>query len=215
MTFAYLTGPTDLCSTAAHLTLLNLSIQVLFEYLLLLPKSAFAAAPAGLTSKSLCSLQWPSYSSRRGTLGVCIAATEWYKPKSPAPSSFRTIWFSWSVVTNALVDSDFHGHLPAVYINQHVLWYLKSVLISGALKAHLVHPTAPVMLIKSCPLGTRICCKVPIKQVELFKVWGQVEDVSSPLNIHFTGFKNIWSTCSLHKMHQLCQVFTLKFLLPT
>ena len=32
-------------------------------------------------------------------------------------------------MTRGKPSSDFHGHRPAVYINQHLLWYLMSVLV--------------------------------------------------------------------------------------
>ena len=48
-------------------------------------------------------------------------------------------------------DSDFHGHRPAVWINQHLSWDLMSV-DSGTLTQHLVHPTSPVLLTKNGPL---------------------------------------------------------------
>ncbi|CAK8693397.1 unnamed protein product [Clavelina lepadiformis] len=60
-------------------------------------------------------------------------------------------------------DSDFHGHRPAVYINQHLLWALMSVA-SGALTRRSVHPASPVLLTKSGPLGTRIRRPAPIKR---------------------------------------------------
>jgi hypothetical protein len=37
----------------------------------------------------------------------------------------------------------------------------------GALTGRLVHPTAPVLLTKSGPLGTRIRCPAPIERVGL------------------------------------------------
>ena len=42
-------------------------------------------------------------------------------------SIFRASWFGRWVVTHSLAGSDFHGHRPAVYINQHLLWCLMSV----------------------------------------------------------------------------------------
>uniref|UniRef100_A0A183F811 Telomerase reverse transcriptase n=1 Tax=Heligmosomoides polygyrus TaxID=6339 RepID=A0A183F811_HELPZ len=60
---------------------------------------------------------------------------------------------------SGLVDSaagtDFHGHRPAVYINQRLLWGLMSEKL-GTLTQRLVHPTAPVLLTKNGPLGARV-----------------------------------------------------------
>ena len=94
-----------------------------------------------------------------------LAVTVWYRTNAPAPSIFRAGWFGRWVVTHSLADSDFHGHRPAVKINQHLLWYLMSVVF-GSLTRRLVHPTSPVLLTKNGPLGTHIQCPTPIKRVE-------------------------------------------------
>ena len=44
-----------------------------------------------------------------------------------APSIFRADPFGRWVVTHSLDDSYFHGHIPAVTMNQHLLWYLELV----------------------------------------------------------------------------------------
>jgi len=88
-----------------------------------------------------------------------VAPTARHEWDAQAPSIFRASWFGRWVVTHSLADSDFHGHRPAVYINQHLLWYLMSVRL-GTLAARLVHPTAPVLLTKNGPLGTR-CSSTP------------------------------------------------------
>ena len=50
-----------------------------------------------------------------------------YRQYTSAPSIFRANSFGRWVVTHSLADSDFHGHRPAVFMNQHLLWYLMSV----------------------------------------------------------------------------------------
>ncbi|KAK6021377.1 hypothetical protein OSTOST_12951, partial [Ostertagia ostertagi] len=68
---------------------------------------------------------------------------------------------------SGLVDSaagtDFHGHRPAVYINQRLLWGLMSEKL-GTLTQRLVHPTAPVLLTKNGPLGARVRVNSSIKK---------------------------------------------------
>jgi len=44
-----------------------------------------------------------------------------YKCPALAPSLFKANSFGWWVVTHSLEDSDFHGHLPTVNMNQHFL----------------------------------------------------------------------------------------------
>ena len=89
-----------------------------------------------------------------------LIVTVRYRSNAPAPSIFRAGWFGRWVVTHSLAVSDFHGHRPAVSINQHLLWYLMSVAL-GTLTRRLVHPTAPVLLTKNGPLGTHIQGQTP------------------------------------------------------
>ncbi len=66
-----------------------------------------------------------------------------------------------------MAGADFHGHRPAVFSRRLLSWDLMSGN-SGALTRRLVHPTAPVLLTKSGPLGTRIrvraSCNLPLHQ---------------------------------------------------
>ncbi|VDK89132.1 unnamed protein product, partial [Litomosoides sigmodontis] len=59
--------------------------------------------------------------------------------------------------THSLAVSNFHGHRPAVYINQRLSWGLMSGKF-GTLTQRLVHPTAPVLLTKNGPLRVHIQC---------------------------------------------------------
>ena len=104
-------------------------------------------------------LRWPprpSYSSRLIAPCARTTATVRYRLDVRASSIFRADWFGRWVVTHSLAVSDFHGHRPAVYINQHLLWSLMNVPASDALTERSVHPASPVLLTKSGPLGTRI-----------------------------------------------------------
>ena len=50
-----------------------------------------------------------------------LILTVTFRSFSAAPSIFRANSFGRWVVTHSLADSDFHGHRPAVYMNQHLL----------------------------------------------------------------------------------------------
>jgi len=51
-----------------------------------------------------------------------------------APLIFKAIAFVRWVVTHSLVDSNFHGHCPDVFIQQHFFWYLIMSVQFGTLK---------------------------------------------------------------------------------
>jgi len=69
-----------------------------------------------------------------------------------APLIFKAIAFVRWVVTHSLADSNFHGHCPDVFIQQHFLWYLIMSVQSGTFKTRLsVHPASHILLTKKCP----------------------------------------------------------------
>ena len=90
-----------------------------FEYLLLPPRSALKAVSLWLMSWAA---QQPSCfpTHWQQTLAPVVE----YKWPTSAPSIFRASSFSRWVFTHCLADSNFHGHNPPVYMNQHLLWDL-------------------------------------------------------------------------------------------
>jgi len=69
-----------------------------------------------------------------------------------APLIFKAIAFVRWVVTHSLANSNFHGHRPDVFIQQHFLWYLIMSVQSGTFKTRLsVHPASHILLTKKCP----------------------------------------------------------------
>jgi len=53
-------------------------------------------------------------------------STVWNLQWAQVSSFFRADQFGRWVVTHSFADSDFHGHCPAVYIDQHLSWLLMS-----------------------------------------------------------------------------------------
>ena len=98
------------------------------EYLLLPPWSAQMAAPPSLTTVASMLTISPSYMILHPCTTI-LAVSVWYRWNAPAPSIFRAGSFGRWVVTHSLADFDFHDHRPAVYMNQHLLWYLMSVFL--------------------------------------------------------------------------------------
>ena len=111
-----------------------------FEYLLLPPRSAptiawgislrlpFNATVASSYSWTLHSIAWVSryiHSTLYSNSTSCsLTFMVEYRPRALVLSIFRADWFGRWVVTHSLADSNFHGHRPAVYMNQHLFWDL-------------------------------------------------------------------------------------------
>ena len=91
-----------------------------FEYLLLPPRSALESVSPRLTSQA--SPRIPRPPTHHSHIALAMMAE--YKWPASAPSIFRASSFGRWVVTHSLADSDFHGHRPAVLMNQHLLWDL-------------------------------------------------------------------------------------------
>ncbi|MCP9259841.1 hypothetical protein DINM_003097, partial [Dirofilaria immitis] len=108
------------------------SSRISLEYLLLPPRSAPMEAPTGPTPKVF-------------NANHCDPLTRCGQ-RHP-----------FSGLVDLAAVSNFHGHRPAVYINQRLSWGLMSGKF-GTLTQRLVHPTAPVLLTKNGPLGVHIQC---------------------------------------------------------
>ncbi len=106
------------------------------------------------TTEATVSPRRPSYSSRRIFVKYFfLPLTARYGPDAPVPSIFRANWFGRWVVTHSLADSDFHQPMVTPPISTNTfpgVWWASAL---GALTRHLVHLAAPVLLIKSGPLG--------------------------------------------------------------
>ena len=89
------------------------------EYLLLPPRSAAEDFSLRLTPRAAQRPPRPPTQPNTELVGLVM-----YKLYPLAPSIFRASPFGRWVVTRSLADSDFHGHRPAVFMNQHLLWVL-------------------------------------------------------------------------------------------
>ncbi len=106
------------------------------------------------TTEATVSPRRPSYSSRRIFVKYFfLLLTAGYGPDAPVPSIFRANWFGRWVVTHSLADSDFHQPMVTPPISTNTFPGVWWALALGALTRHLVHLAAPVLLIKSGPLG--------------------------------------------------------------
>ncbi|GIY02435.1 uncharacterized protein CEXT_300601 [Caerostris extrusa] len=116
----------------SHGTLLQLqSSRFSLEYLLLPPRSAPAAAPGGLTPGT--------FNARRCDPPTHCGLIPIIKRSAAAAGGFRLPW-----PPSCCLEQ------PTPFMGSH------ERLASDALTRRLVHPTAPVLLTKSGPLGTLI-----------------------------------------------------------
>jgi len=100
-----------------------------FEYLLLPPRSALMAASITFTCAIFTATITPLYTiewrATRITIPLLLMIDQhtfkqWakYRTHAQAPSIFRAHPFGRWVVTHSLADADFHGHCPAVSMNE-------------------------------------------------------------------------------------------------
>ena len=123
--------------------------KICTRYRFMQPHGNNSARHPYLPTRELKTLKTLPFSHKK--ICASLQFTAGYKIHALTPSFFRADWFGRWVVTHSLADSNFHGHRPAVYINQHLLWLLMSISL-GSLTPRLVHPTSPVLLTKNGPL---------------------------------------------------------------
>ena len=163
--FAILLGPTDPCSIAVSMepfsTLALKGLTWVFATTTKIctigsSRQDHSLIPFNATNTTLLHV---------GTYQLYVqqyVPTAKYKFNTRAASIFRATRFGKWVVTHSLDDSDFHGHILAVFSGSHLLWDLMSVvssyispLLSATLTLLSVHPASPVLLTKNGPLSAQ------------------------------------------------------------
>lgn len=134
-----------------HENLLYLQSSIFsIEYSLLQPRSALRGASVNLTIKP--SLQPLTHFLHIERSFTSFRTMRNCRYKAWAASIFEADWFGQWVVTHSLADSNFHGHCPGVFIQQHFLWYLIMSVQSGTFKTLLsIHLASPILLTKRGP----------------------------------------------------------------
>lgn len=105
-----------------------------------------------------------------------------------ASSIFRANLFGSWVVTHALEIDDFHAHLAAVCIKQHLLSIWMSQNFDIFLRKLTVYPTLSVLLTKTRPTKRNtFASHLSLEKIFncLFKVWEEVEPKRSKTTIHW------------------------------
>ena len=131
MAFAYSLGSTDPCPTAVHKEPFSTSVFKVLTWIFATTTKIYTDGGSRrvFTRHLQRPPSRPSYSLRLGVHRRYMSVAAEYRLEAQAPSIFRASWFGRWVVTHSLAVSDFHGHRPAVYINQHLLWGLMSFYI--------------------------------------------------------------------------------------
>ena len=126
--FAILLGPTDPCSIAVSMepfsTLALKGLTWVFATTTKICTTGGSSQDHSLIAFNATGttlLHVGVYESHRNT------PTAKYKFNTRAASIFRATRFGKWVVTHSLDDSDFHGHILAVFSGSHLLWDLMSV----------------------------------------------------------------------------------------
>jgi len=69
--------------------------------------------------------QWnASHQLTKGRTNISLSLCRLYVGTLLAPLIFKAVAFVRRVFTHSLADSNFHGHSPNVFIQQHFLWFL-------------------------------------------------------------------------------------------
>ena len=128
--FAILLGPTDPCSIAVSMepfsTLALKGLTWVFA-------TTTKICTIGGSRQDHSLIPFNATDTTLLHVGACIlfqwnyAPTAKYKFNTRAASIFRATRFGKWVVTHSLDDSNFHGHILAVFSGSHLLWDLMSV----------------------------------------------------------------------------------------
>ena len=137
MAFAYSLGSTDPCPTAVHKEPFSTSVFKVLTWIFATTTKIYTDGGSRrvFTRHLQRPPSRPSYSLRLGVRKRYMSVAAEYRPEAQAPSIFRASWFGRWVVTHSLAVSNFHGHRPAVYINQHLSWGLMSFYVRRLISA--------------------------------------------------------------------------------
>jgi len=128
MAFTYALGSTDPCPTAVHKEPFSTLVFKALTWIFATTTKIYTDDSSGpaLAGHLQRTSSRPFYSLRPIVQSTRPVIAAEYGPEAQAPSIFRASWFGRWVVTHSLAVSNFHGHRPAVYINQHLFWSLMS-----------------------------------------------------------------------------------------
>ena len=139
MALACLSESTNSCSNTVHMKTVPTSVLKVLNWVFATSTKICASNRLGSCLRTpFDAITWSSYSWMHylndlaisslfsslalSRLDEFLAFMAEYRPLALVQSIFRADWFGRWVVTHSLADSNFHGHRPAVFINQHLLW---------------------------------------------------------------------------------------------